>query len=161
MAVFVGSHANLMLLKICVSTGQTAWLVACPFFYLRDTTFHLLLVCFFNIPPPIWSVYCPSVFSILVSLSPCLESLIWWISICPLSLYPISPAHTQKHKCILMFSPTILNTEKSVRSTSNHLLIFQSKLQTVCVGDTRDSHRGFRFNPLLMFCLQLHVQCDV
>lgn len=132
-----------------------------PFLLSQRYNISLALGLFFRYPASYLVCLLSFGFSILFSLSPCLESLIWWISICPLSLYPISPAHTQTHKYILIFAPTILDTEKSVRSTSNHLLIFQSKLQTVCVGDTRDSHRGFKFNPLLMFCLQLHVQCNV
>lgn len=151
-----------MLLKICVSTGQTSWLVACPFFYLRDTTFHLLLVCFFDIPPPIWSVYCPSVFPSSSPFHPAWSlSYGGFLSVLSLFILSLLPTHKNYIKNILIFSPTILDAEKSARSASNHLLIFQSKLQTVCVGDTRDSHRGFKFNPLLMFCLQLHVQCNV
>lgn len=54
-AGFWGSDANLTLLETCVPTGQTAWRVAYPLFYLREThhfTFTLGLFIFPNIDPP-------------------------------------------------------------------------------------------------------------
>lgn len=80
------------------------------------------------------------------------------LSICPHFLLSFLPAHMHIHiYSIFYHAPPHFSAEKSLRSALNHWLIFQGKLLTVRLGHTRDSQRGFKLNPIVMFCSQLHV----
>lgn len=114
--------------------------IACPLFYQRDTTLFFLYI-----PPSFWSVDCLLVsltFSLFLPAS-VLTALSLYLSTCSLYLLSLLPTH--------------FSTEKSLRSALTHPLIFQGKLLTVQVDHTRDSQGGFKFNPAVMFCSQLHV----
>lgn len=65
--------------------------------------------------------------------------------------------HAQTHSCMFQHAHLHFSAKESLRSALNHLLIFQGKLLTVQLGHTRDSQRGFKFNPVVMFYSQLHV----
>lgn len=83
----------------------------------------------------------------------------------PASLYCLHfSAFCRAHAHIHSYTRTFyharrhFSSQKSQRSALNHSLISQGEVLTELLRHARDSPRGSKFNPAVMFCLQLHVK---
>lgn len=130
------------------STGQATWLKACPLFYLGETQhFTCFQTLYFSISPtPIGSICCavsPASFLFILLGVACITFLSVLSSVSPARTHARTHAHTHT------FIFNILLRMYIWKITEINL--------TVHVGNTRDSQRGLKFHPLVMFCSHVHA----